>query len=182
MSETTSRVMSWTLDLSLNVPKTKVKTKPSIRLDTGYYMKTLVFDIQGPEHPRTTYWTLEEFNALTRRLKKRLLKKSNIIVPADKMTEIVKAYPREVGYRKCHTHISSKIATSTLEDYSRFINLNIKKGQLKVHIGDTSEEEDKIEGRARAIVDHIKSEGYDVLAAKISPTRGPSKSMTHILK
>ena len=133
-------------------------------------MKTIVLNIQGPSHPRTTYYTLEEFHALPRRTKKTILKKSNVVVPAEKMTELVKGYPKEIGYRKCHTCITPKITSTTLDDFSRYINLNIKKNQLKVHIGSTSEKIAAIHDRAKSVISLVKTEGYDVLGGHISKT------------
>ena len=171
--------MSWTLDLGVRPPlKSKAKSKIAIRLDQEYQMKTIVVNIQGPEHPNTTYMTLENLHSIAKRSKKTLLKKSNIIVPAEKMTQLIKAYPKEIGYRKCHTHLSPKITKATLEDYRRFINLNIKKNQLKVHIGNTEEEINLIENRAKMIIDQVKQEGYEITSAHIAPTQGASMKLT----
>jgi len=169
------KIRSWALALKAHV-KTKTKTRPSVRLDPEYHMKMAVVNMTGPEFPHTLYLTLDDLKTMTKRARKVILKKRNILIPVEKMSELIKSYPKEVGARRCQG-VVGKLTPEVLLDNSRHINLNIKKGELKVKLGSTTQDMGVIQARAKVIVDHLRTEGYEVSSTCISHTQGACKKL-----
>ena len=155
-----------------------VVKKGGIQLNFGpeYLRPLVIIDLEGPESSGVTYLSFSQLKEMARRARNKLFRKCNVGIPVEKMSDLVKTYPKLVGRRRCTGIVEKELSQEKIKDLQRGVKIKPdKQGYIRMHIGHTTEKKEIVDSRISGLLEYMEAEGYKVNRTLLGKTQGPTK-------